>query len=173
MKHARRYFWMFAAALVLSGCDCCDMPFFSCPPDDPPVVDYRSTASAGGFELTWDQANADLDLFVIDSAGAVAYSDSPHITAGWLGPDVTDSIGYGPEYFTVSNHGSGSLRVKVNYHWHYGQANDVTATVKIFKNGFVDNSVGPFTHVFHKVEANGDTTSNPPGAWAVPGTFPF
>ena len=63
-----------------------------------------------------------------------------------------------------------AVTVKVNYHWHYGQTHDVTATITY------DTLSGPkpaYTHVFKMLEADNDSSSTPPAAWTVPVTFAF
>ncbi|GEM_PF-5626050 len=170
MKNARRWFWMLAATMVLSGCDCCSF-IFSCP-DEPthyPYVDYGAADLLGSIKLTWDKDYSDLDLLVVDSAGKVAYPDNKTIPEGEMGMDHTDGNGFGPEGFIVKVVPSGPLKVKVNYHWHYNQNDDVTATITIYRHGIQDSSMGAITHVFHKAEAVSDSSANPPGAWTVPG----
>ena len=169
MQDRRRLFWGVLAAMVLGGCDCCDLPFLSCDDDGPAYVNPYPGNTLGTIELKWDQNFADLDLIVIDSSGQIAFPDRKQIDVGYIDKDVSDSVGFGPETFKVY-HKTKGMKVKVNYHWHYGQTHDVTATITYDTLGGVRPT---YMHVFSMNEANGDTTSSPPGAWLVPVTFDF
>jgi uncharacterized protein YfaP (DUF2135 family) len=90
--------------------------------------------------LTWNSPTSDLDLYVWNPNGELAYFSNKQISDGFL--DIDDTQGYGPETFTSNNAIAGVYVVKVNrYSMHFDTTSD--ATVQIQLNGRTPRIYGP------------------------------
>ena len=165
----RTWFYIVGIPLLLMGCP----PSKGCSGDDGMSSPTTPIPVPGQIWLTWDKNLADLDLYVTLPSGEIADPDSvvTHFASGYLSQDISDGKGFGPEFFTVTTPLAGNYTVKVNYHWHYGQTANVTATVIVFRKDGSSITLG--SHVFTQSDADSYSGSTPPNAWVVTSTLTF
>jgi tetratricopeptide (TPR) repeat protein len=80
--------------------------------------------------LTWDSDNTDVDLHVIDPNGEETFYSVPlSYQGGRITPDNT--VGYGPEEFSLKLAKPGKYRVEVNFYGHTQQMISEATTIQL------------------------------------------
>ncbi|MDR0652907.1 MAG: DUF2135 domain-containing protein, partial [Synergistaceae bacterium] len=80
--------------------------------------------------LTWDTDNTDIDLHVTDPNGEEAFYGAPlSYQGGRVSPDNT--VGYGPEEYSLKKAKPGIYRVEVNFYAHTQQLISDATTVQL------------------------------------------
>jgi hypothetical protein len=80
--------------------------------------------------LTWDSDNTDIDLHVVDPNGEEAFYGSPlSYQGGRVSPDNT--VGYGPEEFSLKDAKPGKYQIFVNFYGHTQQQISESTTIQL------------------------------------------
>jgi hypothetical protein len=80
--------------------------------------------------LAWDTDNTDIDLHVIDPNGEEAFYGAPlSYQGGRVSPDNT--VGYGPEEYSLKEAKPGVYRVEVNFYGHSQQLISESTTIQL------------------------------------------
>jgi hypothetical protein len=80
--------------------------------------------------LAWDTDNTDIDLHVIDPNGEEAFYGAPlSYQGGRVSPDNT--VGYGPEEYSLKKAKPGIYRVEVNFYGHSQQLISESTTIQL------------------------------------------
>jgi tetratricopeptide (TPR) repeat protein len=80
--------------------------------------------------LTWDADNTDIDLHVTDPNGEEAFFDHPlTYQGGRVSPDNT--VGYGPEEYSLRHAKPGKYRVEVDFYGHSQQMISEATTIQL------------------------------------------
>lgn len=127
-------------------------------------------------ELTWDTDLNDLDLHVVRNSGttvnhASGWDTTDHVywwldSQSWGELDYDETDGFGPENITINSSApAGVYRIYVKYYDPWGVSGNVVATVRIYKDGNLNETK---THTFTAADENYETNSYDSGRdWFV------